>query len=159
MSDDRKLALLLDRQAVVDVIHRYADRVDALDIDAVTALFHEDASVWLLGCQRNGAAAIDRHLRRALGTFEATSHHVTNALVAIDGDRAEVSAGIYAWHARRSGDAWHFYGRYTFRLIRTAAWRITHLRLDGIGGGPDADPAERSFYTGHPDRRRPGDDS
>lgn len=146
---------VLKRQTALDVAFRYVDRVDAADIDGVAALFDEDATVWLLGIERRGREAIGTHLRRALSTFDATSHHVTNPLVSVDGDQAEVSAGVYAWHLRSSGDWWHFYGRYRFRLRRRdQGWSVTHLRLDGIGGGPDAHPAERDLYTGHPDRRR-----
>lgn len=151
------LEALVDRDAALQVLHRYVDRVDALDLEGLRELFVDDATAELFGLVREGGDAIVRHLGRALGTFGATSHHVTNPIVTVDGDGASISASVYAWHLRPSSEWWHVWGRYVVEMRRTGAgWRIHHLGLVGIGGGPDGDPAERSLYTGHPDRA-PGD--
>jgi ketosteroid isomerase-like protein len=144
-----------DRDAVTDLLYRYADRVDARDVVGLSKLFADEATADLLGFRPCGATAICEHLGRVLGGFTCTSHHVSNPLVDLHGDRAEITASVYAYHRRRrSGEPWHFWGRYYATAARDGhGWRLRHLVLVGIDGGPDVDPSERTLYTGHPERR------
>jgi ketosteroid isomerase-like protein len=131
-------------------LHRYVDRVDAGDLDAVGGLFTADAVYDVLGTERHGPEAIVRALRRSLSRWERTSHHATNPLVDVDGARARVSAGLYAYHGR-GDEVWHFWGRYTQALVlRDDGWAIARMALIGIASDPPGDPA---LFPGHPDRR------
>lgn len=155
MPSAAQLEALVDRDAALVVLHRYVDRVDALDVQGLRVLFLDEATAELFGFVREGGDAIVRHLGRALGTFEATSHHVSNAIVTVEGDWASISASVYAWHRRPAGEWWQVWGRYLVDLRRTGAgWKILRLVLVGIGGGPDGDAGDRSLYTAHPDRPR-----
>lgn len=140
--------------AALDVLHTYVDRVDAGDIEAVGALFRPDATYDFMGNVSEGRDVIVVRLRQALSEFDRTSHHVSNALVGVDGDTASVSASLYAFHRRsQDGIAWHFWGRYKQRLVRrNVGWVIAHMQLIGIDAEPLA-PAERSLLPGRPDRR------
>ena len=139
-----------DEYAALRPLFTYLDRIDAGDVAAVGALFAPDGVYDILGTEHHGPDAIVRTLRSALSAWERTSHHGSNPLVDIDGDTAHVSASLYAYHA--SGEnVWHFWGRYTQRLVRRAdGWAIAHMALIGIASDPPGDPA---LFTGHPDRR------
>ena len=138
------------REAARTLLYTYADRIDAADFDAVGALFRPDASYDFMGRVRNGRDAIVARLRRALSEFDRTSHHVSNVLVRLDGDAVLVSAGVYAYHVRDSGPAWHVWGRYRQRLIpegQTLA--IAEMQLAGIDASP-RDPGQRDLFARHP---------
>ena len=141
---------MLDEYAVLRPLHTYLDRVDAGDVEAIGRLFLPEGVYDILGTEHHGPAQIVRYLRGALSAWERTSHHGSNPLVDVDGDTARVSASLYAYHAR-SETVWHFWGRYTQRLVRRDGdWAIAHMALIGIASDPPADPA---LFTGHPDRR------
>jgi ketosteroid isomerase-like protein len=151
---------LAAREAVRQIFYNYVDRIDAGDLDAAGALFAPDATYDFMGIERQGVDKIIGRIRRALSDFDRTSHHVSNALVEIEGDRARLSASLYAYHSRReSGEAWHFWGRYTQRLTSTGGrWLITHMALIGIDGHPMA-ADERALFPGRPDRQPIGRES
>jgi ketosteroid isomerase-like protein len=144
---------LAAREAVRQVFYTYVDRIDAGDLEAVGALFTAEATYDFMGTERQGVDKIIGRIRRALSDFDRTSHHVSNALVEIDGDRARLSASLYAYHSRKeSGDAWHFWGRYAQGLnLVDGRWLITHMALIGIDGSPMA-VEERALFPGRPDR-------
>ena len=158
MPDDLvALRLLVVREAARTPLYTYVDRVDAGDLEAVGDLFCPDGTYDILGTEHRGPAAIVGALRTALVAFDRTSHHVSNPLIAIDDAGARLSASLYAYHAYRgTGDVWHFWGRYTQRLVPRReerldeGWAIAHMALVGIASDPPGDPAA---FTGHPDRR------
>ncbi len=145
---------LAAREAIRQTFHSYVDRVDAGDIDAVGALFTDDATYDFMGAERQGRDKITGRLRRALSDFTHTSHHVSNELIEVDADTARLSAGLYAYHARKpDGAAWHFWGRYEQSLVRVdEKWLITRMSLIGIDGSPMTTD-ERALFPGRPDRQ------
>jgi uncharacterized protein (TIGR02246 family) len=105
---DQSLALrdLLDRQAITALIHAYCYHFDRNEPDAVAALFAPEAVVdygpevpELTGVEAI-RAAVAAGLR---DTFAATSHHVSNIDIRLEGDRATSICYLYAWHRYRSG--------------------------------------------------------
>ncbi|MCF6506810.1 nuclear transport factor 2 family protein [Blastococcus sp. MG754426] len=129
-----------DRQAVADLVHAYCAFFDENRPDDVAALFTPDAVVDY-GPESPtivGAGAIARTIAIGLaGTFAATSHHVSNLQVVLDGDdSARSTCYLYAWHryvdGSPDGELW---GRYHHRFVRTpgSGWRIAGLRLEAAG--------------------------
>lgn len=130
---------LIDRQAIVDLIHAYSLHFDNNEPEAVAALFTEDATVDY-GPEMPtivGSAAISKAISNGLErTFAATSHHVSNIQITLDGsDAAHGRAYVYAWHryvdGSPDGELW---GRYGYRFVRTRdGWRISSLLLQAAG--------------------------
>jgi ketosteroid isomerase-like protein len=136
---------LIDRQAIVDVIHAYCRNVDLVRPAEIAALFTEDCVVDYgpgLGPPTGGSAELERRLATGLPRFAATSHHVSNIEVDVDdgGDAATTITYLYAWHRYDDGrpDA-HLWARYHDRFVRTAAgWRIAERTLR-VAGQQDFD--------------------
>jgi ketosteroid isomerase-like protein len=139
------LQRLLDRQAIVDVIHAYCRNVDLLDAAAVAALFTEDCVVDYgpgLGQPTHGSATLEQRLAIGLPRFAATSHHVSNIEVAFaaDGDSATTITYLYAWHRypddRPDATLW---ARYHDRFVRRGErWMIAERTLR-VAGQQDFD--------------------
>lgn len=130
---------LQDRQLIADLIHAYCDHFDRNEVEAVAALFTEDATIdygpetaTIVGAS-GLAATIAIGLER---TFAATSHHVSNIRIFFDTpDAARAVSYLYAWHryvdGTPDGELW---GRYRHRFERTeAGWRISELVLEAAG--------------------------
>jgi 3-phenylpropionate/cinnamic acid dioxygenase small subunit len=130
------LAALLDRQAIVDTVVRYASALDAKDWAGARACFIDEIETDYTDLRGDGptrvaADAFVERRRRALA--ELTTHHAsTNHLVTLDGDRATCTSAmlIHRLDRRRDTDntfdtlAW-----YTHEFVRTASgWRIARVR-------------------------------
>jgi ketosteroid isomerase-like protein len=139
--DPVALQRLLDRQAIVDLVHAYCRNVDLVDAEAVAALFTDDCVVDSgpgLGEPTHGAAVLAERLASGLPRFAATSHHVSNIQIEF-GDSGDAATGctyLYAWHRfpdPAQPDA-HLWAQYHDRFVRTAAgWRIAERRLEVAG--------------------------
>ena len=134
-----EVARLLDREAIADLIYAYCHHFDLNEPEAVGALFTEDATVDYgpeAATIRGGASIAPTIAVGLATTFAATSHHVSNVRIALDGpDRARSVSYLYAWHryvdGSPDGELW---GRYLHRFERTAAgWRIAELVLQAVG--------------------------
>jgi ketosteroid isomerase-like protein len=132
---------LLDRQAIVDLIHAYCRNVDLVLPDAVAELFTEDCVVDYgpgLGEPTHGSADLAARLGRGLPRFAATSHHVSNIQIEFDesGDAATGCTYLYAWHRYPDPtvpDA-HLWAQYHDRFVRTPdGWRISERVLKVAG--------------------------
>jgi ketosteroid isomerase-like protein len=130
---------LADRQAIADLIHAYCLHFDNNEPEAVAALFTDDAVVDY-GPEATtivGADAIATTIAVGLErTFLATSHHVSNIQITLDGaDAARSVSYLYAWHryvdGSPDGELW---GRYRHSFIRSGGgWRISGLLLEAAG--------------------------
>lgn len=130
---------LLDRQAITDLIHAYCYHFDRNEPAEVAALFSADATVDYgpEAATIVGADAIASTIAVGLEkTFAATSHHVSNIQITLEGaDRARSVTYLYAWHryvdGSPDGELW---GRYLHRFVRTSeGWRIAELVLQAAG--------------------------
>ena len=156
MDLERSVRQVLDREAVTALVHDYCLLFDENRPHDVAALFTDDAVVdygpesdTIVGRDAIGAT-IAVGLSR---TFAATSHHVSNVQVVLEGDdRARSTSYLYAWHryvdGSPDGELW---GRYRHRFARTdgAGWRIAELRLEAAG------TVDFHRATMHPIGRRP----
>jgi ketosteroid isomerase-like protein len=130
---------LLDRQAITDLIHAYCYHFDRNEPAEVAALFSSDATIDY-GPEAATIVGVDTIAATiAVGleqTFAATSHHVSNIQITLEGaDRAHAVTYLYAWHryvdGSPDGELW---GRYHHRFVRTGeGWRISELVLTAAG--------------------------
>lgn len=148
-----------DRAAIEDVLYAYADLVDRARLDELMELFTEDAVL----DYGHGRVFTGRETMRGLfadrllATYRATSHHISNVRIEVDGDRAQAACHVYAWHERADDGATpQVWGRYLDDLVRTEnGWRIGRrvIRAAGEQGFPVPDGLPSAFE--HIDRSQP----
>jgi len=139
MDMEARLRELEDRREIADLIHAYCHHFDLNEPDAVAALFADDATVDYGPEFRDLAGREDIRTAVAAGLkeiFAATSHHVSNIMIAFEGPDAATSVcHLYAWHRYRSGAPdGEIWARYRHRFVRTPeGWRISRLVLQAAG--------------------------
>jgi 3-phenylpropionate/cinnamic acid dioxygenase small subunit len=139
MDNDEAGALqrLIDKDQVIDLVHRYSYCVDHRLYDEVVELFTEDCVVdfgptWPPVQSR---ASLRRMFGQPDGAFAATSHHNANVLVTFeDLHHASVRTSVYAWHQRADGTTPRLWGYYHDSVVRLAeGWRIAERQLRALG--------------------------
>ena len=117
MTTDELTALrrLVDKDKIIDLVHRYSYCVNHRRYDDVVELFTEDCIVDY--GPGNPPVRSRVALRKLLGHpeagFKATSHHNANVLVTFgDDDNATVLTSVYAWHERKNGTTPRLWGYY-----------------------------------------------
>jgi len=154
-SDDRRaLRRLLDKDAIIDLVHRYSYCVDHNLYDELAALFTEDCVIDYGGKFPpviHGRGGFRKLLAMAAERpgFLATSHHNANVLIVFDTDvRATVRTSVYAWHLTPAGTAPQIWGYYHDVVVRTPdGWKLHErkLHLNGSDGWHDSyHPAEHT---------------
>jgi hypothetical protein len=140
MTPDEQSALrrLMDKDEIVDLVHRYSYCVDHRLYDDVVALFTEDCVVdygYENGPPIRSRAALLQMFGNPEVAFEATSHHNANVLVTFsDDDHGTVLTSVYAWHERNDGVTPKLWGYYHDAVARTSVgWRIARRELRVLG--------------------------
>lgn len=145
------LAELRDRQEITDLVYEYCRALDAMDLDALVALFTPDCVVdYGPQIRSEGATALRGDLAR-MWRWARTSHHSGAVQIKFDDvDSALVSSYVLAWHETNDGSTATMMGQYHDRVRRTAdGWRIATRRQ--VLTGNDA-----GFTVGiNPFERRP----
>lgn len=134
------LQRLVDKDEIVDLVHRYSFLADGARFDDLVELFVEDCEFdagSVYGVMR-GRAALRQQYVDALGAqspIVRTSHHNANVLVTFgDADRASVVTSVYAWHQFRDGPSAAVWGHYQDVVVRTGdGWRFLSRRLEVAG--------------------------
>lgn len=117
---------LLDRALITDVIYEYCHALDAMDLDAVAALFTEHCFVdYGPALQSNGAAALRRDLGR-MWRWARTAHHSSNVRMRFpEATRAVATSSVWAWHEAPDKLTATMTGQYHDTLVYTGdGWRI-----------------------------------
>lgn len=122
------LQALVDRAAIHDVLMRYCRGVDRCDEELVRSAYHPDAvddhGYWK-GSGWDFATFIVRDIARR---SSSTTHAVTNELIALRGNVADVESYVFAYLCPPAGRASVvniFAGRYVDRFERRdGQWRI-----------------------------------
>jgi ketosteroid isomerase-like protein len=120
---------LADRLALIDLVNRYVDLIDAKQFELLDDFFTDDAVVWWNAeSSTSGRAPIVAHMRRMLDTDEiVTYHHVAAFTPVVDGDEAEAAVRVRAMHngvGPRAGRFWESLAVQTTHFVRTAdGWR------------------------------------
>ena len=119
------------RDAIAALVHLYAERVDAGDLEGVAALFAEATYGADDGPERRGSAEVLEALRRAIVLHDGvprTKHVITNLTIDVDDEAGTATArsyftvlqatptlplqpilaGRYRDRFRRAADGWRF---------------------------------------------------
>jgi len=125
------LGLLLDRQAIRDLVTRYACAVDRRDFDAVAACFTPDADTDYTFFEGPIGAVLEK-IRAGVGGFAMTMHVLGNHLAEVHGDEATSETYAVCYHRRPDtveGADLVVAMRYLDDLVRTSdGWRIRRRR-------------------------------
>jgi ketosteroid isomerase-like protein len=136
---------LLDKDEIIELVHRYSYCVDHKLYDEVAGLFTDDCVVdYGPGAPLvRGRAALREMFGHLNGHFAATSHHNANVLVTFENDdRASVRASLYAWHEMADGTTPQLWGYYHDVVVRSSdGWQIAtrQLRVLGVADWADWD--------------------
>jgi hypothetical protein len=125
--DVAALQRLLDVQACTDLLTRYCRALDWLDDEALGAVFTDDAEIDY-GFFTGSGADFAPFVMGVERSFARRWHIGGNAIVSVDGDRAEAESHCQAGAVAVEGTVETtnlFGGRYLDSLVRTAdGWRI-----------------------------------
>jgi hypothetical protein len=127
VSGETALRELLDREAIREVVLRYARGVDRRDLDLVASCFTSTAEYEGKLAHGRVADALAA-LRESLPRYESTLHFMGNQLVELRGDEASCETYAIAYH-RTAGDGaprdLAVAVRYLDELVRLPeGWRI-----------------------------------
>lgn len=121
-----------DRQALQDVMLRYAAGVDERDFDTYRACFADDVAVVGFGPDPiDGADAWVDFVRTALEQYGATQHMLGPQLATIDGDLAETRNDVQALHELKpDGGLFTLWATYRTRMQKqNGEWKIVRHEL------------------------------
>jgi ketosteroid isomerase-like protein len=146
--DDRRILWELEqRRLITETLLDYCEYVDRNDPAALVRRVFTDDAAFELGSSREviGRDELAKMFAKTLAAFTATSHHLSNVRISLEGDEwAASSAYVYAWHRTAAGRRVEVWGRYHDRLRHTSeGWRIQRRRISTAGhDGWDAAPFE-----------------
>jgi hypothetical protein len=130
--DTPDLSHVVDRLAVIAVLLRYFELVDAKGWDQMDEVFTEDTTArWTPEVLIEGRARVVGAMQHMSGSAEiVTYHHVASMAPVVNGDEAEVVVRVRAMHhgvGPREGKFYESLGIQPTRLVRTSeGWRIKH---------------------------------
>lgn len=127
---NHEVQVLLDKQAILEVLHTYCRGVDRCDEALVRSVYHDDAyddhGYWR-GRGQDFASFV---VKRLMAANSATTHSITNVLICVEGDRAWSESQVMATLVRRGEEPLQadvMGARYLDRLSRRdGTWRIEH---------------------------------
>jgi hypothetical protein len=122
---DPELRTLLDRQQILDCIHRCTRGVDRLDVDLTLSAYHEDA-IDCHGPFRGSPREFVEWLWPRQETRWSSQHFVTNHTVELDGDIAHAETyWLVSLRHKEPHEITFGGGRYVDRFERrNGEWRI-----------------------------------
>lgn len=152
MTPEERFQEMLDKQAIHELMSRYAERIDANDPVGAAACFAEDGIGDYWG-EFTGPEAIAERLSGILDQFSATSHNLSNVQITLDGETATALSYVYAFHRMAENyEPMHYWGRWVDELKKIKGhWFFARREVAGVGsiGRGDDDP---SGLPGHPGR-------
>ena len=130
-SDIPELQYLLDRQAILDVVNKYARAVDRHDVELMLEVYHADATDEHGSFAGNPIAFAQWANQFHAEGFASHTHNITTHNVEIDGATAHAeSYCLYALRRREPARVILGCGRYIDRLEkRDGEWRIALRKL------------------------------
>lgn len=133
---------IIDREAIRDVVYRYARAVDRNDKQLLETVYWADAideRDSFTGSRDEFVAWVLPQLQRVTSSAQ---HLIGNILIRVDGNFAAVESYLHGYMRMREGDEdIVFGGRYIDRMEkRNDEWRILHRRLvfDFVREYPDS---------------------
>jgi SnoaL-like domain len=145
MSEGQSVSSVIDdlfaKQSIYECIVRAALGIDRRDQESIEAAFWPDAQL-AYGTYSGPLPEFVSYLMKAILTFTATTHAITNVLVELNGSKARSQAYFNAYHAFPTSPPVTVVGRYLDNHERRAGeWRIAHRMfvLDWHAGGKSED--------------------
>jgi len=148
-ADPDPIALVVDRLAIADLVHAYAQGVDRRDPEGVARLFTEDGTFVAYATPGDAEPTSSSHghaeITRAIAMarhYRSTTHTIGNHQAVVDGARATGETRCVAYHVL--GDegsetqlVWHIRYLDTYAR-RPEGWRIHErvLRVDLVSDQP-----------------------
>ena len=153
---DPRVAALLDKQEIAEVLYRIARGTDRGDLELFASGFHADGEDYH-GLANGPVSNIVTNL--AHSTLLLTQHLIGNVLIDLDGDVAQVESLFVSFHQRRNPDGalWDetLRGRYLDRFEqRDCGWKIARRVV--VWDWSREEPSVGTWFD-HV-RRRPGVD-
>jgi len=133
---------LQDRVEIGELMHRYCRHADQLNAEGMAAFFTDDCIVAYVPASMappmRGKQELLGFLREYFPDSISSSHYITNVELLFDSpDVVTAHTYMYSWQRFKNYPAaadCHRYGRYEFRVVRTAdGWRISRLNLISVG--------------------------
>lgn len=125
---DAAVRQLLDKEEIREVLRRYCRGVDRMDNKLIRSVYHDDAKEHHGGFRGETPDDFITYADERSGTFQSTSHFVTNHSVELAGDVAYSEAYVLVVHHGEGPDGPHeaiFGGRYVDRFERRdGEWKI-----------------------------------
>jgi hypothetical protein len=98
MTLEEQVRELVDRQAILDVLHRYCHLVDLQDLDAmVEEVFAPDGSDDHGEGPVVGRSAIRDWFVANTANIAGNAHSISNVVIDVDGDRATMRSTVTSW--------------------------------------------------------------
>jgi SnoaL-like domain len=126
---ERELRQLSDRQTITDLISRLGLWLDEKRFDEAPDIFTPDVAVKTAG---GSASGIDHVVEQARRNHRATTQHlITNVLIELDRDRADVDANLivtFVPNPEQPDSRFALGERYRFEAVRTGSgWRLSRV--------------------------------
>ena len=120
-----------DRQALQDVMLRYAAGVDDRNFEMYRSCFADDVEIVGFGPEpTRGADAWLDYVKGALERYGSTQHMLGPQLATIDGDMAETRNDVQALHALEDGGLFTLWATYLTRMQKqNGEWKIVRHEL------------------------------
>jgi 3-phenylpropionate/cinnamic acid dioxygenase small subunit len=140
-SIEEKVAWLVDRALISELLYGFARALDTKDFSAYVQNYAEDGFIDLPQPAGPPGSRLrisrDEMITRVPQSFKpySASHHIsTNHQIAIDGDTANSRSYLLAAHVRsRPDDHWDVGGWYDCSYRRTAqGWRFVQVKLTAV---------------------------
>ena len=155
------LFALADRVAVTELCDRYLLDLDEgrFTEERARRVFVPDVVLRFPPGTHRGIHGLDAFFDTFMGPWLHTHHHVSNYLVDLHGDRAELVCSLLAVHTHPGsppppapGDHFYLGGRFTGSAVRTpVGWRLSQLALQvcwTVGRGVPAIAATMATRAG-----------
>lgn len=130
---EAQLRILLDKQAIHELIRAYCNAADRHDQDKMRALYHEDAIDEHGHFAKGPAKDFIDNLLEIEAPMQILHHNVTTVNLKVDGDRAEGEVYIIAFHQAADGDRLYdvlIGGRYFDKYEkRDGVWKFSHRSI------------------------------
>ena len=125
---DDALQVLLDKQAIREVVMRYCRGVDRGDADLLGSAYWPDATDDHPGDQHfTGESVGPEMVRSMLEHMQSTNHQITTQTIEVDGDRAAAESYSLGNHVMKDGRRLKTLVRYLDRFEkRDGEWRISY---------------------------------
>jgi hypothetical protein len=123
-----------DREQIQELMATYAYCIDARDYAGLADCFLEGCTAKYSGHSPalNNRDEIMAHMKLALTPLDATQHLFANFLIDVDGDQANLRAGILAQHVKNGANGPETYlsgGKYTVELKRAGGkWKLAKVQ-------------------------------